>query len=66
MDLCKAILDEITLYCRDECCSSQECPEDECILFKIERMVVESESMYQGDSGESDRGLKHSRGRTYV
>ena len=56
MDLCKAILDEITLYCRDECCSSQECPEDECILFRIERLVVESESMYQGNSGESDRG----------
>lgn len=44
MDLKEQILNEITLYCRDECCSSCECPEDECVLFRIERLVVESES----------------------
>ncbi len=33
------ILNEITLYCRDECGSSDCCPEEECVLFRIERMV---------------------------
>lgn len=46
------ILNEITLYCRDECSSNQECPEDECILFRIERLVVENESLYKGNAGE--------------
>ena len=40
MDLCKEIMNEITLYCRDECCSSQECPEEACVLFRIERRVL--------------------------
>lgn len=35
------ILNEITLYCRDECCSSNNCSENECVLFRIERMVIE-------------------------
>ena len=43
MDLAEGIMNEITLYCRDECCSCDCCPEDECVLFRIERMVIESE-----------------------
>lgn len=35
----EAILNEITLYCRDECCSSDSCPEDECVLFRIEKLI---------------------------
>ncbi|MBQ9700109.1 MAG: hypothetical protein IJV71_05740 [Lachnospiraceae bacterium] len=43
MSLQEQILNEVTLYCRDECSSSCECPEDECVLFRIERLVVESD-----------------------
>lgn len=42
MDLMEQILNEITLYCRDECCSSDSCPEEECVLFRIERMVADA------------------------
>ena len=52
MDLSEQIINEITIYCRDECCSSYECPEDECVLFRIERMVTED------DTRESYRAYK--------
>jgi len=36
------ILLEIANFC--ECCSSHECcPEDECVLFRIEKIILESE-----------------------
>lgn len=44
MDLKEQILNEITLYCKGECCSECNCPEDECILFRIKMLIVESES----------------------
>lgn len=50
MNVQEQILDEVTLYCRDECCSSGECPEDECVLFRIERLVVENESKDNGNT----------------
>lgn len=56
MSLTEQILNEITLYCRDECCSSSECPEDECVLFRIEKAVLESESKCKRDFRESGRG----------
>lgn len=56
MELSEQMLNEITLYCRDECCSSQECPEDECVLFRLERMVIDSESTYNRNIRESGRG----------
>lgn len=56
MELQEQILNEITLYCRDECCSNCECPEDGCVLFRIERLVIGDENKYQGDTGESCRG----------
>lgn len=55
MDLQDQILNEISLYCRDECCSNCECPEGECVLFRIERLVVENESMYQRNTGDGSR-----------
>lgn len=55
MELSEKILNEVTLYCRDECGSNQECPEDECVLFRIERLVVDDESMYQRNIRESGR-----------
>lgn len=36
------ILEEIYTYCGEECCSSQQCPEEECVLYRIERMVIEN------------------------
>lgn len=37
------ILTEITEIC--ECCSSRECcPEEECVLFRIEQIIVLNES----------------------
>jgi hypothetical protein len=44
-----AILEEIHTYCGTECCSSQCCPEEECVLYRIERKVIE------GGLGESQR-----------
>lgn len=34
-----AIMDEITLFCSTECPSYQCCPEDECVLFRIENLT---------------------------
>lgn len=47
------ILNEITLFCM-ECGSKYECPEDDCVLFRIERIVTENESKNSRDSGESN------------
>lgn len=55
MDLKEQILNEISLYCRDECCSNCECPEEECVLFRIERLVVENESKCQGNIRDGSR-----------
>ena len=33
------ILNEITNYCFSECCSSNCCPEESCILYRIEKIV---------------------------
>ena len=32
------ILDEITTFCM-ECPSREDCPKDECVLYRIERIV---------------------------
>ena len=50
MELSEQIVNEITLYCRDECCSSDCCPEAECVLFRIERMVIEGACKHQGNA----------------
>ena len=34
------IMNEITEFCRD-CNSCDKCPEDDCILFRIERIIVD-------------------------
>ena len=34
------ILDEITTFCNEECSSKTHCPEDECVLFRIESIVL--------------------------
>lgn len=34
------IMNEITEFCRD-CESCQNCPEEDCILFRIERIIVD-------------------------
>lgn len=39
----KQILTEISEYCRNECCSCDNCPEDECVLFRIEKIITEGE-----------------------
>jgi hypothetical protein len=36
------IMNEITEFCRD-CKSCECCPEEECILFRIERIIVDRE-----------------------
>lgn len=35
------ILKEITTYCGNECCSVNSCPEEACILYRIEKRVLE-------------------------
>ena len=34
------ILKEITSFCGEECCSNQNCPEEECVLYRIEKIVT--------------------------
>jgi len=49
-----AILTEITEYCR-ECASNNCCPEDECILFRIEQLVCnKAEVDKKGDEEKCD------------
>lgn len=43
MEKAEQILNEITLYCMNECSSSCECPELDCVLFRIERLVLEDD-----------------------
>ena len=38
----KEILNEITEFCKG-CCSNDCCPEDECVLFRIERIIEQNE-----------------------
>lgn len=35
------VLDEITNFCNEECASKTNCPEDECILYRIEKIIEE-------------------------
>lgn len=35
------ILNEITIYCAEECCSRENCPEYECVLWRIEQIITE-------------------------
>lgn len=44
------ILDEITTFC-SECASKECCPESDCVLFRIEQIVLEKE---QPDESEED------------
>ena len=37
----KQILTLITNFCRNECASCQECPEDACVLYNIEQVITE-------------------------
>ena len=34
------ILDEITTFCGNECCSNDNCPEEECVLYRIEKNIT--------------------------
>lgn len=34
------ILNEIATYCGEECCSSGCCPEEICVLFRIEKIIT--------------------------
>ena len=36
----KEILDEITTFCGNECSSAMCCPEDDCILYRIEQIAL--------------------------
>ncbi len=35
----KPIFKEISNFCKNECGSSDNCAEDECVLFRIEKML---------------------------
>lgn len=35
----KKILDEITTFCGEHCPSVRDCPEEECVLFRIEKLI---------------------------
>lgn len=37
------ILTLITNFCQNECPSCQDCPEDQCVLWNIEQVVVDKE-----------------------
>ena len=34
------ILNEITNFCENHCGLCQECPEEECVLFRIEKLIA--------------------------
>lgn len=34
------ILNEITVYCGQECNNNECCPEEDCVLYRIENLVV--------------------------
>lgn len=34
------ILKEITTYCGNECCSVNSCPEEVCVLYRIEKNAI--------------------------
>lgn len=33
------IMNQITKFCENECCENQCCSEDDCILFRIEKII---------------------------
>lgn len=33
------VLNEITNFCNEECSSKENCPENECVLYRIEKIV---------------------------
>lgn len=35
------ILKEIHTYCGNECCSVNNCPEEACVLYRIEKRILE-------------------------
>lgn len=35
------ILNEITDFCDQECCSNNQCAESACVLFRIEKVIIE-------------------------
>lgn len=37
------IMTEITKYCAHECSSNCNCSENECVLYRIERLILEDE-----------------------
>ena len=36
----RLILNETTTFCAEECCSREICAEDECVLMRIEKIIV--------------------------
>lgn len=40
-DIDTKILNEITTYCSEECSSVNECAEDNCVLGRIENLIIE-------------------------
>ena len=36
----KLILNETTTFCAEECCSRENCAEDECVLRRIEKIIT--------------------------
>jgi hypothetical protein len=39
----REILTLITNFCQNECPSCQDCPEDQCVLWNIEQVIVSEE-----------------------
>ena len=39
----KKILTLITNFCNNECGSREDCPENECVLFNIEQVIIKNE-----------------------
>lgn len=39
----KQIINEIHNFCKNECGIRESCAEDECVLFRIEKLIVGSE-----------------------
>lgn len=43
-DADRAILSQITAFCRDHCSERGNCPEEECVLWRIEKIVEGGEN----------------------
>lgn len=46
------ILTEISNFCSEECPSCTCCPEEECVLFRIEKIVCESPEVKEEKDSE--------------